>query len=127
MTVRFEVTHPRLGAWGVTLPAYKWGYTSGTEYLFRSGVTTAWGRHSRIPLGTSRRTTTITFRECDVTLDPLRTLTVLAHRFVLDVRFYPNYDTAPGTYWVLDWPLSMSHSRVLDNWQEVQLALVEQV
>ena len=127
MTVRFEVTHPRLGAWGITLPAYKWGYVSGTEFLMRAAATTAWGRQFRIPINDTRRGMTVTFREIDTLIDALRTITVFAHRFVRPVRFYPNYDTAPGTYWVLDWAQTVTFNRVLDNREEVELVLLEQV
>lgn len=127
MTVRFEIDHPSLGAWGVTLPAYKWGYVVGQEHVFRSVTVNRWGRVYRVPVAVERAHYTVTFREIDDTLDPLRQFAVLVHRYVCDVRYYPDFDTAPATYITVDWPLTVRFNRVLDNYGEVELQLDEQV
>jgi hypothetical protein len=126
MTVRFEVTHPRLGNWGVTLPAYKWGFSAATEYLTRAHNTTPTGSHSRATLNIQRVLMSLTFREADAVLDSLRTLTVFAHRYVRDVRFYPDYEASPGAYYRLDWATDVTFNRVLDNLQEVEVLIVHQ-
>lgn len=123
--VRFEVTHPTLGSWGITLPAYKWGYTRGSEWLHRAMNTTAYGSHRRIPLNITRGLMTVRFVEADEILDEMRKFTFFVHRFARDVRFYPDYLNAPGTYWTLDWPTDVTFSRVLDNRQELEISIVE--
>jgi hypothetical protein len=127
MRVRFEVLHPQLGSWNVTLPADQWGYTSGTEYPVRAEASSPYGRLFRIATGEHRRAMVVTFREQSRCLDPLRSLTVFAHRFCRDVNFYPDVDTDPDAFWVVNWPLSLEWRRLGDGLQELELTLVEQI
>jgi hypothetical protein len=124
-SVRFEFTHPRLGNYAIDLPAYKWGYVTGTEWLHRALNTTAYGVHRRIPLSITRRATKVRFVETDDLIDQMRVFTSLVHRFGADVRFYPDYIDDPETYWTLDWALDVGFSRVLDNRQQLELTIVE--
>ena len=124
-TVRFEFDHPSLGNYGVTLPVYRWGYTEGNEYFHRSPNTTADGRHARVYLDAGRRHIKVVFREIDTRLDALRNFSVLVHRHVRDVRFYPNYSDEPNSYWVVDWAPTLDFNRITDNYQEVEVDLVE--
>ena len=127
MRVRFEVTHPQLGPWSVTLPAYKWDYTSGTDYPVRGEASSPYGRLFRLGTGEARRAVVVTFREEDRRLNPMRSLTVFAHRFCRDVKVYPDVDADPAAFWVVDWPLSLEWRRLGDGLQELELTLVEQI
>lgn len=128
MTVRFEVAHPKLGTYGVTLPPYRWGYVQSRERVYRSVTVNNWGRLHRIPVESVERVRyQVTFRGIDDNLDPLRTFNVIVQRYVLDVKFYPDYESDPVTYLTVDWPLTLTFNRILDNYQEVELLLEEQV
>jgi hypothetical protein len=127
MTIRLSVTHPRVGAYIVDLPSYQWEYTDGGEYLARDLGTTSVGVHYTDPLNTQRRTRVMRFILTEPLQLRLRTLGVFAQRFVRDVRFWPDYDDAPGTFWDLDWATEVAMAMVLDNRNEAELTVVEKV
>lgn len=127
MTVRFEFDHPHLGAYGVTLPAYQWDYTYGVEYQQRDLGETPVGVTYKARRNVSRRLMTLRFVQTETVLAALQTFHILVQRFVRDVRFYPNFDTAPGTYWELDWETEVALTIALDNRLEAELRVVEKM
>lgn len=127
ITVRFSVQHPRLGAYVVDLPCYQWEYTDGGDFLFQDLGATEVGVVYFDPLDTERQFRVMPFILTDILAAKLKTLTTFAHRFVRDVRFWPDYTNAPGTYWDLDWETEISFSQQLDNRPTVPLKVVMKV
>ena len=127
MIVRFSVPHPRVGDYIVDLPCYQWDYTDGGDWMFRDlGATSAEVKYFE-PLNIERRTRIMRFILTDDVQLQLQTLAVFAARFVRDVRFWPDYEAAPSTYWDLDWETEVSWSQSLDNRPEIELTVVEKV
>jgi hypothetical protein len=109
-----------------TIHSYQWGYVDEFSYVERDfGTTDAGARYRQVLSDITGRTLRVRFVGTDVVLDQLQMLTMLVLRHGGPVQFHPD-DAVEDVYRWLVWPQEVSVTRVVENREEVELALVEQ-
>ena len=115
-----------VGTLEVVLDCPQWGFADVAAYLEQVEAATPYGILYRRPHGIATDGyTEVRFARTDALIEQLRVVSQYAGRTGQPVHFYADFASAPGTYWVVDWPTEIVFRRVIENRQDVVLPLMQ--
>ena len=104
----------------------QWPFAEGVEVLQRAFGPTPAGVVYLEPLTGDRRAHRLRFVGAVPAVQPLRTLVILAHRYVRTVEYWPDYVTSPEESWIVALEVELQVPTVEDDRLELVLAVFEQ-